>query len=127
MRTSRDVCGGHMSKWRKQRKIGALITGTVLGAGALGVAGGGAAAASGPPIYPVATKTVLTLPTGCTDPHPTVKLIQIPRSVPAPGANEYRGFMNAQCGSTNKIFYLQVSTGDSWTLRTTPYTTFDAI
>ncbi|MBO0884017.1 MAG: hypothetical protein J2P17_27530, partial [Mycobacterium sp.] len=118
-----------MSKWPKRFKIGALVTGTVLGAGALGVATGGAASAapSGPPIYPVATKSVLTLPAGCTDHHPTLKLIQIPKSVPAQGAEEYRGFINARCGSTNKVFYLQVSTRDVWTLRTTPYTTFDAI
>lgn len=108
-----------MSKWLRLLKIGALITGTVLAASALE---GGVAGAE-PPIWPVTpTEVVVTLPAGCTDHYPTVKLA--PTGQPAV---PFHGFMNARCGSTNKIFYLQYIGYSGWKMRTTPYTTFDNI
>jgi hypothetical protein len=114
------ILWGHMPKWVRWLKSGALTAGTVVGAGVLVAAGGGAVGASGPrPADDAPMKTIVTLPAGCTH-TPTVKILPT-------GTRMYQGFLNAKCGSTNKIFYLQRSPKGVWALRTTPYTTANDI
>ncbi len=113
--------GGRMSTWAKRLKLGAATAGSILGAGALAIAGAGTAGAATPPtlgFHPATT--ALTLPAGCTDQDLVIKMQPT-------ASGQYQGFFSTTCGSTAKIFYVQRNPQGVWALRTTPYTAFDGI